>query len=111
MALRAACRLSRAAAPRAEVLRVDILDRHAERRADPGERIDHQPDQGAVAQACLRRRVDAAQQRPRFGRIEHRRLPGRHDMARPAHRWAGLIGTTWPLTSQSNNAAVPRAAA
>jgi hypothetical protein len=31
------------------VLRKDILDRYAERRADPGEGIDHEPDQGAIA--------------------------------------------------------------
>jgi hypothetical protein len=72
--------------PEPAVLRVDILDRHAERRADPGERIDHEPDQGAVAQAGLRRDIDAVEQRARFGGIEHRRLPGRHDVARPAHR-------------------------
>ena len=34
----------------------------------------------------MRRRVDAVEQRARFGRIEHRRLPGRHDVPGPAHR-------------------------
>jgi len=33
---------------------VDILDRHAERRADPGEGIDHQPDQRAVGKSSPR---------------------------------------------------------
>jgi hypothetical protein len=49
--------------PQPAVLRVDILDRHAERRADPGERIDHQPDQGAIAQTGMCRDIDAVEQR------------------------------------------------
>jgi hypothetical protein len=36
--------------PQPAVLRVNILDCHSERRADPGEGIDHQPDEGAIAQ-------------------------------------------------------------
>jgi hypothetical protein len=40
--------------PEPAVLCVDILDRHAERRADPGEGIDHEANQGAVAQAGMR---------------------------------------------------------
>jgi hypothetical protein len=60
--------------PEPAVLRVDIFDRHAERRADAGEGIDHQPDQGAVAQPRLRRDIDAVEQRACFGRIEHRRF-------------------------------------
>jgi hypothetical protein len=59
-------------------LRKDILDRHAERRADPGEGIDHEPDQRAITQTGRRRGVDAVEQRARFRRIEYRRLPGRH---------------------------------
>jgi hypothetical protein len=39
------------------VLRVDILDRHVERCADPGDGIDHHPDQGAIAQPGRIRRV------------------------------------------------------
>ena len=35
---------------------------------------------------AMRRRVDAVEQRARFRRIEHRRLPGRHDVPGPAHR-------------------------
>ena len=47
--------------------------------------------------------VDAVEQRARFGGIEHRRLPGRHDVAGArAPSAAGLTGTTWPVTSQSN---------
>jgi hypothetical protein len=44
------------------------------------------PIRARFAQACRPRRVDAVEQRARFRRIEHRRLPGRDDMARPAHR-------------------------
>ena len=61
--------------PQPAVLRVDILDHHAERRADPGEGIDHEPDQRAIAQAGMRRDIDAVKQRPRFRRIEHWRCP------------------------------------
>jgi len=45
----------------------------------------------------MRRDIDAVEQRPRFYRIEHRRLPGCHDVPRPAHRagrvdWHDLAG-------------------
>jgi hypothetical protein len=79
-------RLSSAAAPTAAVLYVDILDRHANRCADPREGTHHEPDQRAVAQARGRRRVDAVEQCARLGGIEHQRLPGRDDVARPARR-------------------------
>ena len=39
--------------PERAVLRVDILDRYAERCADPGEGIDHEPDQCAIAQSGI----------------------------------------------------------
>jgi ATP-dependent DNA ligase len=39
------------------------LDRHAERGTDPGERINHEPDQRAVAQASVCRHIDAVEQR------------------------------------------------
>ena len=58
--------------PQPAVLRVHILDRHAERGADPGERIDHKPDQRAIAQAGMVRYIDAVKERPRFRWIEHR---------------------------------------
>jgi hypothetical protein len=48
------------------VLRKDILDRHAKRRADAGEGIDHEPDQRAIAQTGVCRSVDAVKQRARF---------------------------------------------
>jgi len=49
--------------PEAPVLRKDILDRHTERRTDPGERINHEPDQGLVAQTGVCGDIDAIQQR------------------------------------------------
>jgi hypothetical protein len=72
------CRPSRAAAQPA-VPREDILDRHAERRADPGERIDHEPDQAAITRTGMRRDIDAVEQRalskdraPAFARTSRR---------------------------------------
>ena len=72
------------------VLCEDIFDRHAERSANPGEGIDHQPDQRAIAQTGMRRNTDAVEQCARFHRIEHRCLPGRDDVPRPAHRSRGV---------------------
>jgi hypothetical protein len=93
--------------PLPPVLREDILDRRPEGRADPRERIDHEPDQRAIAQACDLPRVDAVEQRARFAGIEHRRLPGRDNVAGPRTDAAGLTGTTWPVTSQSNKWRTP----
>ena len=59
MASRAACRPSRVAAPiEPAVLCEDILDRHAERRADPCEEIDHEPDPRAITQTGMCRDLD-----------------------------------------------------
>ena len=44
--------------PQPAVLRKDILDRHAERRADPCEEIDHEPDPRAITQTGMCRDVD-----------------------------------------------------
>jgi hypothetical protein len=55
--------LEKAPHPEAAVLRKDILDRHPERRTDARERIDHDPDQGAGAQAGMTSGVDAVHQR------------------------------------------------
>jgi RNA polymerase sigma-70 factor (ECF subfamily) len=60
--------------PQPAILREHVLDRHAKRRADPGEGIDHEPNQGTVAQSGMRRYIDAVEQRPRFGRIDARAL-------------------------------------
>ena len=70
---------------------INVLDLHPDRRADAREGIDHQADQGAVAQADHGRSVDRVDELPRLGRIEHRRLAAPHDMARPAHG-GGRIG-------------------
>jgi hypothetical protein len=72
--------------PETSVLRVYVLDRHSEGRANPGEGIDHQPDQRAIAQTCMCRDIDAVEQRARLGRIENRRLSTRHDVSGAAHR-------------------------
>ena len=64
-------------------LDIHIFHRHRERRADPGKRIDHQPDQGPIAQAHERLHIDRIEEHPRFLRREHRRL-------------AFLRGILWP---------------
>jgi hypothetical protein len=74
--------------PQPAVLREDVLNCHAERSANAGKGINHEPDQGTVAQAGMCPDIDAVEQGARFRRIEHRRLPGGHDMPGPAHRRA-----------------------
>jgi len=76
--------------PQAPVLRVSVLNAHVDRRADAREGIDHEANQGAVAQADDRRGVDGVEKLPRLGRIEHRRLAAPHDVARPAHGGGGI---------------------
>jgi len=50
--------------PQSAVLRKDILDGHPERRADTGEGIDHQPDQGARSRETgMGYDINAVQQR------------------------------------------------
>ena len=71
--------------PLPPVLRIHVLDAHADRRADAREGIDHQADERAVAEADDGRGVDRVDELPRFLRIEHRRLAAPHDVARPAH--------------------------
>ena len=70
--------------PQAPVLDVGVLDLHRERRADPRERIDHEADQRAVAQADRRRHVDRVEQGARLRRIEHGRLAALHAVRGPA---------------------------
>ena len=72
--------------PEAAVLHVGVLDPHPERRPDPGEGVDHEPDQGPVAQADHRRDVDSIQELARLLGGQHRRPAALHDMARAAHR-------------------------
>jgi hypothetical protein len=71
--------------PKAAVLHVNIFDLHREHRADAREGIDHQADQGAVAQTRLRGHVDAVEQDARLRDIEHRRLADFDDVLRAAH--------------------------
>jgi hypothetical protein len=58
--------------PQPPVLRVDVVDAHRERGADPRKRKHHQADQRPVAQAGRCADIDAVEQLPRLGRIEHR---------------------------------------
>jgi hypothetical protein len=88
--------------PQAAVLRADILDRHPERRADPGERIDPKPDQRAIAQARMRRDVDAVEQRALRPDRASAFAPMSRRAGDRAPNPAGLNGTTWPVTSLSN---------
>jgi hypothetical protein len=50
----------------------------------------------------MRRHINAVEQRARFGGIKHRRFPEVTTCWGPRTVSAGLIGTTWPFTSQSN---------
>jgi hypothetical protein len=75
------------------VLRKDILDRHAERRVNPGERIDHEPDQRSVVLSSSAH-ASAGSSTGVCPDVTTCRGP-RTDLA-------GLTGTTWPVTSQSN---------
>ena len=60
-AWRAACRLSRASAPRAAGSAVHVLNTHADGRADAGEGIDHEAGERAVAQADDGRDIDSVE--------------------------------------------------
>jgi hypothetical protein len=60
---------------------------HGERRADACEQKHHEADQGAVAQAGRRRRIDAVEELASLGGFQNRRLAGLHDMLRTVHRY------------------------
>lgn len=49
--------------PEPPVLRVNTLDRHPERGANAGKRIDYQPDQRAIAQAGMGRHINIVKER------------------------------------------------
>lgn len=72
--------------PQPPILRVDVLDAHGQGRADPGEGEHHQADQGPIAPADRRVGLDARQQLPGLGRVEHRGLAGAHAVPGAAHR-------------------------
>ena len=61
--------------PGAPALHIDIVDLHLDHRTDPGEGVDHQADQRAVAQAGDSRGVDGIDQRSRLVGGQHRRFP------------------------------------
>jgi hypothetical protein len=91
MAWRVACRLSCASEPKGGgSARVNVLDAHVDSRADARERRYHEANQGAVAQADNRRRVDRVDELARLGRVEHRHLAAPHDVERPAHGGGGI---------------------
>ena len=52
--------------PGAPALHVDVLDPHADCRAHARERVDHQSDQRAIAQAHGSSDVDRIEHRPRL---------------------------------------------
>jgi hypothetical protein len=63
-----------------------ILHVHAHDRAHPGERVNHHPDHGAIAQTSYRIDVHTVKQYSRFFGAEHRRAAGLDDMLRSPHR-------------------------
>jgi hypothetical protein len=71
--------------PQAPVLNKNILDFHGERSANARERIDHETNQGTIAQADVCADVDALEQAPRVVRRQDGRLAFLHHMARSAY--------------------------
>ena len=76
--------------PEPAVLDEDVLDPHGQRRPDPPEGEHHERDQRPVTQADRRGDVDAVEQRPRLGRIQHRRLALAHAVRRAADGGGGV---------------------
>jgi hypothetical protein len=74
------------------VLHKDILDIHAENRADPPERVNHGADQGTIAQPDMCRGVDAGQEFAHLVGGERGGLADTHGMARSGDG-KGRIGT------------------
>ena len=63
-----------------------VSDPHRHRRADPGEAVDHDPDQRPVAQSDQCGGLDRVQQLARLLGGEHRRLAALDHVLGPAHR-------------------------
>lgn len=78
--------------PCPETLCVNILAAHLHGRADTGEGIDEQRDEGAVTQAHELAGVDRVQQGARFFCGEHRRLAFLYYMLRPTNHARGVGG-------------------
>lgn len=76
--------------PRPAVLHVNIFDLRNQHRANPREGIDHEANQGAVAQADWRSRIDAVEQDARFLRVEPPRLANFDDVPGTAHTGGGI---------------------
>ena len=75
---------------RALALGVVVGHPHRHSCAHACEAVQHDPDQGAVAQAHQRARVDTVQQAPGLDRRQHRCLAGFNDVFGAAHR-AGRV--------------------
>jgi len=76
--------------PEPPVLHEHVLDPHGQRGANPSEAVHHERDQRPVAQPNRGGDVDAVEQRPGLGRIEHRRLAFADTVGRSAHRGGGV---------------------
>ncbi len=77
--------------PQAPVLHENVVHPHSQRRADAGERIDHQPNHRPVAQSRWRRHIDLIEQSPRLVWREHRRLAAPDAVSWSTHR-RGRVG-------------------
>ena len=77
---------------RAFALGVVVGHAHRHGRAHACEAVQHDPDQGAIAQAYQRARVDAVQQAPGLDRRQHRCLAGFNDVFGAAHRTGRVEG-------------------
>ena len=103
--------------PPALAIREIVVDLHRDDGTDAGKAVDHDADQGAVAQADKPRHfryrpvrqgdpfgdLDAGEQMPGLILAQDRGLAALDDVLGPAPAWAGLIAKTWPTTSQSNS--------
>ena len=89
--------------PPAFAVGVVVFDAHGDDSADAGEGEGHHANQRAVAQPDHGRGVDAVQQLACLFGIQHRGLARLDDMRGPRTACAGLVATTWQVTSQSNS--------
>ena len=91
--------------PPALSLRVIVLDAHGDDGADPGKGIGHGGDQRPVAPPDDGRGVDAVQPPRACSASGTAVLPILPTCFGPRTAWAGLVATTWPVTSHSGAAA------
>jgi hypothetical protein len=78
--------------PAAAPLHKVVLDLHRDRRAHPREGVDHQADQGAIAQAGKGIGVDRVDQGAGLVGLQHRRLTPPLRVLRPPYRGRGIHG-------------------